>query len=124
MLQATLLFRGVGLLCAEVYRNYGCGHCPEGNAELVGVEEVVEEPVNVIGEQAERERQSKLVEGFVGCLAVGADTCDEGQSEDAEHEECPWYSLFGEWPDVLAVGVAQVAEVGTDGGTLVGLLIA
>ena len=100
------------------------GESPEGDRQLVGVEEVVEDAVDVICQQGESECQCHA--GRVGVFggAVDAHAGGEGGEEQQRHQCHARHSLLGHGTYVFAVGVAQVAGVGADGRELVGALVA
>ena len=112
------------LLAVYVERHHYGSEGPEGNGEFVGVEEVVEHSVDIVGEQAESEGQGYIGHLFVFGGAVDTDTGGESGHEDAYYQGYTREALFGHGADVFAVGVAQIAGIGADGGELVAALVA
>ena len=73
----------VGTARIEVERYYDGGKSPEGDGELVGVEEVVEHAVDIVGEQAEGEGEGHIGYAPVAGATVDADAAGKGDEEDA-----------------------------------------
>ena len=82
--------------------------------------------MNVICEQSEGEAERHVCHTAVTLLegAVNTHSSGEGDSEHKHHRHSAQHSLLRQRPYVFAMGVAEVAGVGADGGELVRALVA
>ena len=115
---------GTSFFAIYIQRHNHSRERPEGDGEFVRVEEIVEDTVYVVGEQTEGEG-----DGHIGHLAVAGSAVDahaggKGGHEQGYHQGYARHPLLGHGADVFAVGVAEVAGIGADGGELVAALVA
>ena len=102
------------------------GHeSPEGGAGLVGVEVVVQHPVDEVGHQSQIDRHRPIspppvavAQGPV-CSKPHVTAC----KEDPQYDEGPGDALLCQRAQVFAVGVAAVGIVGRNNGAVFGPLV-
>lgn len=80
--------------------------------------------MDIIGQQAQRERQCHIGDALVRSCAIDTDACGKSDHENGDHESSPRDALLRKGTYIFAVGIAPISRIGGDNGELIGALVA